>query len=160
MGGCNAGFAALRYAVTQHRKRNGLQVQEQPIRLGISELGVRLAVTIEQEKCQAVVQGSQAGATSSPQLVGVTAPQEQHDLKVHGDLRHLGQLRILRHKLQKRFRLNVTGLICVCLPGSGSPTGRLRQLPPHVCANLLLTHALVESYHVGGLSFGLDSEWP
>ena len=119
-----------------------------------------LAVSFEQEKCQAVVQGSQAGATSSPQLVGVTAPQEQQDLKVHGDLCHLSQLRELRHKLQKRVRLNVAGLLCICLPGSSSHTGRLRQLAPHVCANLLLTHALVESYHVGGLSFGLDSVWP
>ena len=119
-----------------------------------------MAVSIEQEARKFLVKGSQAGATNTPQLVGVSAPQKQQDLKVHGDLRHLSQVRELRHKLQKRFRLNVAGLLCIFLPGSSSATGRLRQLPPHVCANLLLTHALVESYHVGGLSFGVDSVWP
>ena len=107
-----------------------------------------------------MVQGSQAGATNAPQLVGVSAPQEQQDLKVHGDLCYLSQLRELRHKFQKRVRLNVAGLLCICLPGRSSHTGRLRQLAPHECANLLLSHALVESYHVSGLSFGVDSVWP
>ena len=119
-----------------------------------------MAVSIEQEARKFLVKGSQAGAPNTPQLVGVSAPQEQQDLKVHGDLCHLSQLRELRHKLQKRVRLNVAGPLCICLPGSSSHTGRLRQLAPHICANLLLTHALVESYHVGGLSFGLDSVWP
>ena len=75
--GCNAGFAALRYAAMQHPKRNGLQVQQQLVRLNISDLRVGLAVSIEQEGGQAVVQGSETCATNSPQLVGVSAPQEQ-----------------------------------------------------------------------------------
>ena len=114
-----------------------------------------LTVSFGQEERQAVVQGAQAGATSTPQLLGITSPQQQQDLKVDRELCHFRQLRVLCHKLQKRMGRAAAGLFC--LVRSSPACILLCQLAMHVHPYLQFHHALVEHFQVGGLSFRLGS---